>query len=123
MRTASPDSAPPVRPIEEGGTMLVTIAGRPVHVDAEGFLTHAEEWDEEVAAELAADLGIELDDERLAVLRFAHDDYLAQGASPTMRRIAVTGGFGTRRLFALFPKKPAKVIAYLAGVPKPVGCV
>ena len=103
--------------------MLVTIAGRPVHVDAEGYLTHAEEWDEGVAAELAAGLGLELDDERLAVLRFAHDDYLAQGTSPTLRRIAVAGGFETRRLFALFPGKPAKKIAYLAGVPKPVGCV
>jgi len=29
----------------------------------------------------------------------------------------------TKRLFELFPKKPAKKIAYLAGLPKPVGCV
>lgn len=123
MPAQDPAANRPDRASEEGGAMLVTIAGRLVHVDAEGFLTRPEEWDEAVAAELAADLGIELDDERIAVLRFAHDDYLAQGASPTLRRLAVAGGFATRRLFDLFPKKPAKAIAYLAGVPKPVGCV
>jgi sulfur relay (sulfurtransferase) DsrC/TusE family protein len=35
----------------------------------------------------------------------------------------VAGGVPTKRLFELFPKKPAKKIAYLAGLPKPVGCV
>jgi tRNA 2-thiouridine synthesizing protein E len=29
----------------------------------------------------------------------------------------------TKRLFELFPKKPAKKMAYVAGLPKPRGCV
>jgi tRNA 2-thiouridine synthesizing protein E len=29
----------------------------------------------------------------------------------------------TKRQFELFPKKPAKKMAYIAGVPKPKGCV
>jgi tRNA 2-thiouridine synthesizing protein E len=29
----------------------------------------------------------------------------------------------TKTLFALFPKKPAKKMAYVAGLPKPRGCV
>ena len=29
----------------------------------------------------------------------------------------------TKQLFTLFPKKPAKKMSYIAGVPKPVGCV
>jgi sulfur relay (sulfurtransferase) DsrC/TusE family protein len=33
---------------------LATIAGRPVHVNEEGFLTEFDEWDETLAAELAA---------------------------------------------------------------------
>ena len=40
-----------------------------------------------------------------------------------LRRLKDVGGFDTRELFRLFPKKPAKMIAYVAGVPKPVGCV
>jgi len=103
--------------------MLATIAGRPVHVNDEGFLTEFDEWDEHVAAALAADIGIALDEERLAVLHFVRRDYRERGTTPTLRRVSATGGFDTKRLFVLFPKKPAKKMAYVAGVPKPVGCV
>ncbi len=103
--------------------MLVTIAGRPVHVNDEGFLTEYEEWDEAIAAALAADIGITLTQEHLAVVRFVRDDYHARSVTPTLRRVTSAGGFDTRRLFVLFPKKPAKKISYIAGVPKPVGCV
>jgi TusE/DsrC/DsvC family sulfur relay protein len=102
---------------------LATIAGRPVHVNEEGFLTEYDEWDEAVAAALAADIGIVLTDEHLQVLRFLREDFRARGETPTLRRVSKAGGFETGRLFALFPKKPAKKMSYLAGVPKPVGCV
>lgn len=102
---------------------LATIAGRSVHVNDEGFLTEFDEWDEALAAELAANIGITLTDEHLAVLRFLRADYQAQGETPTLRRVATVGGFDTKQLFVLFPKKPAKKMSYVAGVPKPVGCV
>ena len=103
--------------------MLTTIAGRTVRVNDEGFLTEFGEWDETVAAELAADIGVTLGDEHLEVIRFVRDDYAAEGVTPTLRRISTVGGVPPKRLFVLFPKKPAKKIAYVAGVPKPVGCV
>ncbi|NIR36944.1 MAG: TusE/DsrC/DsvC family sulfur relay protein, partial [Actinobacteria bacterium] len=31
--------------------------------------------------------------------------------------------FPTKSLFTLFPKKPAKKMAYVAGLPKPKGCI
>ena len=102
---------------------LVQIAERSVHVNHEGFLTRHEEWDEAVRDVLAADLDLALSAEHLAVVRFVRADYAERGTSPTLRRIATIGGFAIPRLFELFPKKPAKKIAYVAGVPKPVGCV
>jgi TusE/DsrC/DsvC family sulfur relay protein len=102
---------------------LATIAGRPVHVNEEGFLTEFDEWDEALAAELAAQIGITLGEEHLKVIRFLRDDYRAQGETPTLRRVSAVGGFPTKQLFELFPKKPAKKMSYVAGVPKPVGCV
>jgi len=102
---------------------LATIAGRAVHVNEEGFLTEFDEWDEALAAELAANIGLALSDEHLAVLRFVREDYRVRGESPTLRRVSSVGGFDTKRLFVLFPKKPAKKMSYVAGVPKPVGCV
>lgn len=103
---------------------IATIAGQHVHVNEEGFLTQFDEWNETIAAELAKDVGIDaLTPEHVAVLRFLRAEYQANGETPTLRRVNTAGGFDTKLLFQLFPKKPAKKMAYVAGVPKPVGCV
>jgi TusE/DsrC/DsvC family sulfur relay protein len=102
---------------------VTTIAGHEIHVNDEGFLTSPEEWDEELATSLAAQLGIELTDEHLRVLRFLRADFQDRGETPTVRRVTTVGGVPTKRLFELFPKQPAKKMAYVAGLPKPHGCV
>lgn len=100
-----------------------TIAGADVTVDAEGFMTEFDEWSEDIAKELAAQIGIELQDAHWEVLAFVRNDYKAQGETPTLRRVSKVGGVPTKELFQLFPKKPAKKMSYIAGVPKPHGCV
>jgi tRNA 2-thiouridine synthesizing protein E len=102
---------------------LATIAGTDVHVDDEGFLTEYEEWTEDLARQLAANIGLELTDAHWKALRFMRDDFKARGESPTLRRVTNEAGIPTKDLFTLFPKKPAKKMAYIAGVPKPHGCV
>ena len=93
------------------------------HVDAEGFLTDYDEWDEPLAVELAAGIGIQLTDAHWAAIRFLREDYLTQGETATLRRVSTMTGIGIKELFALFPGKPAKKMAYVAGLPKPRGCV
>jgi TusE/DsrC/DsvC family sulfur relay protein len=100
-----------------------TIAGQEVHVDDEGFMTEFGEWNEEIAAQLAGNIGIELTDAHWKAIRFLREDYLAQGETPTLRRVTNEAGIPTKELFTLFPKKPAKKMSYIAGVPKPAGCV
>lgn len=102
---------------------LATIAGREVHVDDEGFMTKYDEWNEELAKQLATNIGIELSDDHWKAIRFLRDDYASQGETATLRRVSTMGGVPTKDLFALFPKKPAKKMAYIAGLPKPAGCV
>ena len=99
------------------------IAGREVHVDDEGFLTAYEEWDPDLAEELAARIGIDLTDAHWTAIAFLREDYREQGETATLRRVSVVGGIPTKELFLLFPKKPAKKLAYVAGLPKPHGCV
>ncbi|HLS43840.1 MAG TPA: TusE/DsrC/DsvC family sulfur relay protein [Ornithinicoccus sp.] len=96
---------------------------RTFEVDTEGFLTRRDEWDESLAADLAALIGVELDEAHLAPLRFMREDSVTTGVTPTLRRMQTVGGFGVKELFALYPGKPAKKMAWLAGLPKPVGCV
>lgn len=102
---------------------LATMNGQQVHVDDEGFMTEYDEWNEKLATTLAHNIGIKLTPEHLAAIRFVRADYKAQGETPTLRRVTTVGGIPTKALFQLFPKKPAKKMAYVAGVPKPVGCV
>lgn len=102
---------------------LATIAGHEVHVDDEGFMTEYEEWTEELAQQLAANIGIDLTDRHWEAIRWLRDDYREQGETATLRRVATVGGIPTKDVFTLFPKKPAKKMAYISGLPKPVGCV
>jgi tRNA 2-thiouridine synthesizing protein E len=100
-----------------------TIEGREVAVDDEGFMTVYDEWDESVGSALASAIGVDMTDEHWQVIRFLRDDFKSQGETPTIRRVSTAGGVDTKRLFTLFPKKPAKKMAYIAGLPKPQGCV
>jgi tRNA 2-thiouridine synthesizing protein E len=102
---------------------VTTIDSRQVHVNDEGFLTDPDEWDETLGAALARQIGIDLGDEHWKAIRFLRQDYAAQGETPTLRRVTVAGGIPTKTLFQLFPQKPAKKMAYIAGLPKPHGCV
>ncbi len=100
-----------------------TISGQEVTVDDEGFMTEYDQWNEDVAAALASQIGIDLGEGHWQVIKFLREDYKEQGETPMLRRVANMSGVSTKELFLLFPKKPAKKMAYIAGVPKPHGCV
>jgi tRNA 2-thiouridine synthesizing protein E len=102
---------------------VTDLDGHVVHVDDEGFLTVFAEWNDELAKTLAANISVDLTDEHWKVIRFLRADYQQQGETATLRRVSTVGGIPTKRLFELFPKKPAKKMAYIAGLPKPHGCV
>jgi TusE/DsrC/DsvC family sulfur relay protein len=102
---------------------LATIAGHEIHLDEEGFMTEYDEWTEELAGQFAANIGIELTGRHMEVIGFLREDYKTQGETATLRRVSTMGGIPTKELFQLFPKKPAKKMAYVAGLPKPAGCV
>jgi len=101
-----------------------TIAGHEVDVNEEGFLTDASQWSEDLAPVLAANIGIdELSERHWEVVRFLRKDYEEQGETATLRRVSTLSGVPTKELYTLFPKKPAKKMAYIAGLPKPKGCI
>ena len=100
-----------------------TLAGREIDVDAEGFLTKPEQWDEELAAVLASNIGIELTEAHWVPIRFLRKDFETQKETATLRRVSTVGGIPVKELFALFPGKPAKKMSYVSGLQKPKGCV
>ena len=103
-------------------TML--IAERPVDVDAEGFLTDPQQWNDEIAEAIARDAGIaELTPRHWQVVRFMRERYLTTGTAPTIRALGKESGVSVKELYELFPKAPAKLAAKIGGIPKPKGCI
>jgi tRNA 2-thiouridine synthesizing protein E len=100
-----------------------TIAGREVDIDAEGFLTRPEQWDEALGTELAKAIGISMTEAHWAPIRFLRKDFDEVHETATLRRVSTRAGIPVKDLFALYPGKPAKKMAYVAGLPKPKGCV
>ncbi|MEI2809041.1 MAG: TusE/DsrC/DsvC family sulfur relay protein [Nocardioides sp.] len=100
-----------------------TIAGRSLEVNDEGFLADPQAWDEELGTELAHLIGIDMTDAHWRPIRFLREDYATAGETATLRRVSTQAGIPVKELFALFPGKPAKKMAYVAGLPKPKGCV
>ena len=86
-------------------------------------MTRLDEWTEDLGSALAAQIGVEMSQEHWKAIHFLRDDYPEHGETATLRRVATVGGIPTKQLVALFPKKPAKKMAYIAGLPKPRGCV
>ena len=105
--------------------MTTTLIADPlVDVDAEGFLTNPEQWNEQIAKAIAADNGVaELTDRHWLVVRFMRDRYLRTGNAPSIRALGKESGVPVKELYELFPKGPAKLAAKIGGIPKPKGCI
>jgi dissimilatory sulfite reductase related protein len=103
---------------------MTLIADSPVDVDAEGFMTNAEQWNEPIAEAIAAENGIpELTDRHWLVVHFMRNRYLTTGSAPSIRALGKESGVPVKELYQLFPKGPAKLAAKIGGIPKPKGCI
>lgn len=100
-----------------------TIAGQTIEFDEQGFMANTNDWNEEIANALAAEIGLQLTPLHWEVINFCRRDFAEQGDAPTIRRITQESGVPTKQLYQLFPKGPAKKVAYVAGLKKPTGCI
>ncbi len=122
---------PPPRAAAEPETPT-PVAGKPhadlpelpgVELTAEGFLADPGTWTQETGTAMAAALGLELTDAHWKLIDFARADWSETGTAPNVRRIGKGSGVGTKELYRLFPRAPAKTVARIAGIPKPAGCI
>ena len=94
-----------------------------VQTDAEGYLANKDDWSEELANELAKELGVELSDDHWKVLNAARAIESESGASPGLRKVSKRSETPIKAIYKLFPDGPAKLIAKIAGIPKPKSCL
>ena len=94
-----------------------------VQTDAEGYLSNRDDWSEDLANELAKSLGIERTQEHWKVLNTARAIEVESGSSPGLRKISKRSETPIKSIYKLFPDGPAKLIAKIAGIPKPKSCL
>ena len=103
---------------------MTLIADAPVDLDAEGFLTDPEQWNEQIARAIAGENSIpELTDRHWLVVKFMRERYLETGTAPSIRSLGKESGVPIKELYQRFPKGPAKLAAKIGGIPKPKGCI
>lgn len=108
----------------------ITVDGRSIALDKEGFLVNLDDWSETVALELAQAEGIALGAEHLDVIHALRRFYAQYQLSPAMRPLVKYIGqqLGSDKgsslyLLRLFPGSPAKIASKIAGLPKPDNCL
>ncbi|SDU04541.1 TusE/DsrC/DsvC family sulfur relay protein [Halopseudomonas salegens] len=106
------------------------VGERRIAVDDDGFLRNRADWDNEVAAALAAREGIELTPAHLEIIVLLRQFHAEFQLSPAMRPLVKYVGLhlGADKgksiyLLQLFPGSPAKLASKLAGLPKPDNCL
>lgn len=98
--------------------------------DSEGYLHNPEDWTEDIAELIAKKEGIELCESHWELIHLVRNFYQTFDLSPAMRPLVrtVKTELGPQKgtsiyLMTLFPGSPAKVLAKLAGLPKPTNCL
>ncbi len=99
-----------------------TIAGKQIKVTEDGYLEDMSQWDENIAKEIANELGIELTDKHFEVLKYLREK-TATGEALSIRKVGKSGIVNIKELYQLFPKGPLKFSSKIAGIPKPSSCV
>ena len=102
----------------------------PTAFDKEGFLRKLEDWNPDVAQQIATGEGSQLGDAHWEIIELLRNYYREFDASPAMRPLvkycALKLGPDKGKsiyLLSLFPGSPAKIGSKIAGLPKPENCL
>jgi len=99
-----------------------TIAGVEVNVSEEGYLEDMSQWNEDIAKDIASEIGIELTPKHFEVINYLREKTAAKEAL-TIRKVGKSGIVDIKGLYKLFPKGPLKFSSKIAGIPKPTSCI
>ena len=103
---------------------------RPLRTDKEGYLLNLADWDMAAANRIAKQSGIRLSEKHWEIIGLVRAYYENHEISPAMRPLVkcVRESLGADKgtslyLLRLFPGNPAKLVAKIAGLPRPTNCL
>jgi tRNA 2-thiouridine synthesizing protein E len=100
----------------------LTILGKTIKVNDEGYFTDPSQWSKEIAVEMAKEYSIELTEKHFKLLEYLREKHLG-GEQLTIRKVGQSGIADIKELYQMFPGGPLKISSHLAGIPKPTSCV
>ena len=107
--------------------MALEVNGKSIEVTANGYLEDAADWNEDVAAALAAEEGIELSEKAWDIINHLRDEFLNNAGNQPNERHMVKhfktiwtdeDKISAKSLYAHFPMGPAKQAGKIAGLPE-----
>lgn len=102
--------------------MEKSIAGQNIQVNEEGFMTDLNQWNQEVAHEIAKEEGIQLTDDHFKVLSYLQEQH-KNDVPLSIRKVGKSGVVDIKQFYSLFPGGPLKKSSKIAGIPKPASCI
>ena len=102
--------------------METVLAGVELKVSEDGYLEDMSQWNEDIAKEIASEIGIELTPKHFEVIYYLREKTAAK-ESLTIRSVGKSGIVDIKGLYKLFPKGPLKFSSKIAGIPKPTSCI
>jgi tRNA 2-thiouridine synthesizing protein E len=110
--------------------MHLSINGRNIAVDKDGYLINLNDWGNETANALAAQENISLTPAHWEIITLLQEFYREFEISPAMRALVkyTEKKLGPEKgrsiyLLQLFPPSPAKIASRIAGLPRPTNCL
>ena len=110
--------------------MALEVGGKSLETDEEGFLINLDDWNEDVAVELAKSEEIDMTENHWEVVHFLREYYNEYQIAPAVRVLTKAIGKklgkekgNSKYLYELFPYGPGKQACKIAGLPKPTGCI
>ncbi len=110
--------------------MSIVVNGQTYETDEEGYLSNRNDWNEDLAKEMAKVDNCSLSDNHWEVINFLREYYDEYQIAPAVRVLTKAIGKklgpdkgNSKYLYELFPYGPAKQACKYAGLPKPTGCV
>ncbi len=108
----------------------MSVGGSEIEVDEEGYLVDINDWNKDIALELAKTEDLELTESHWEVIDFLRDYYDEYQIAPAVRVLTKAIGKklgkekgNSKYLYELFPYGPAKQACKIGGLPKPTGCI
>jgi len=98
------------------------IAGKPIEVNEEGYLTNFSQWTKEVGEEISKEVNISLLPRHWEVINYLQEEFKKE-VPLSIRKIGKSGVVDIKEFYALFPTAPLKTATKIAGVPKPASCI